>query len=232
MSNVSIPKLIGIFAITTLIFVSGFFFARFLTDSKLGDLDSAVQDISLQTASIETEYNLLLENPCSYGGFNRLTASLDELGEKLVFNKAQKRQDADRINSIKNNYFLLETRHLLFVQKLNKECGTNYTPLLYFYSEAGDCEICDAQGIVLSEIKKTHPETMIYSFDMNTDYSLVNTIKAIYDIKTAPSLVINDTLYDSFMTQEDLEKVLAKFTVTNAGTNQTQACNVSNSTVA
>lgn len=231
MSNVSVPKLLGIFAITTLIFLSGFMFANFLTESKYGGLDQAISDVSLQTASIETEYNLLLENPCSYGGFSRLTASLDALGEKLVFNKAQKQQDQARINSIRNNYFLLETRHWLFVQKLNKECRTNYTTILYFYSEK-NCDTCEAQGIVLSEIKKTYPDIMIYSFDIDTDYSLVNTVKAIYDIKTAPSLVINGKLYEEFLIQADLEKILGT-PKTNETTNSNQtASNSSNNTVA
>lgn len=231
MHEISYGKLLGVFAMTTLLFLSGFMFSKYLTEAKFGDLEQATQDIALQTASIETEYNLLLENPCSYGGFSKLTASLDELGERLVFNKAQKNQDTDRINSIKNNYFLLETRHWLFVQKLNKECGANYTPILYFYSEAGDCGVCEAQGIVLSEIKKTNPETMIYSFDINSDYSLVNTIKAIYNIKTAPSIVINGTVYNELLTQEDVEKILAKQDLA-IGQNQTETCNSSNSTVA
>jgi glutaredoxin len=231
MSSVSVPKLIGIFAITTLIFLSGFMFAKFLTESKLSDLEQAVNDVSLQTASIETEYNLLLENPCSYGGFSRLTASLDALGEKLVFNKAQKQQDQTRIDSIKNNYFLLETRHWMFVQKLNSECHTNYTTILYFYSEE-KCSTCEAQGIVLSEIKKAYPYIMIYSFDMGTDYSLVNAIKEINNVTTAPSLVINGKLYGKFLTQEDLEKILgAPKTNTTINQNQTTS-NSSNNTVA
>ncbi len=232
MHSVSPLKLLGIFAITTLIFLSGFMLSKSLTGSKLGDLEQAVNDITLQTASIETEYNLLLENPCSFGGFNRLTASLDELAGKLLFNNAREQQTQTRLNSIKQNYFLLETRHWLFVQKLNKECGTNYTPMLYFYSDQGDCDNCEAQGIVLSEIKKTHPDAMIYSFDTNADYSLVSTIKAIYNITTAPSVVINNTLYDKFLTQEDIEKILGKLNTNATTQNQPEACNSSNSTVA
>jgi len=210
MREVSTPKLIGIFAITTLIFLSGFMFARFLTDTKLSDLDNSINDIALQTASVETEYNLLLENPCIYGGFAKLTSSLGEFTDKLVFNDAQRQQNQDKIESIKDNYFLLETRHWIFVQKLNSECKTNFTPILYFYSDAGDCEVCKAQGIVLSTIKQDHPDTMIYSFDVNTDYSLVGTIKQIYGVKAVPSIVINDKLYGQFMNQDDIEKILKR----------------------
>jgi hypothetical protein len=232
MRSVSPLTLLGVFAITTLIFLSGFMFANFLTESKLGGLDQAISDISLQTASVETEYSLMLENPCTFGGFSRLTASLDALAEKLLFNNMKSQQTQTHFMSIKQNYFLLETRHWIFVQKLNKECKTNYTTILYFYSDLGDCANCEAQGIVLSEVKKTYPSAMIYSYDINTDYSLVTTIKAIYNVTTAPSLVINGKIYDKFMTQDDIENVLGKVSTKAINQNQTVACNSSNSTVA
>ncbi|MEM4247930.1 MAG: hypothetical protein QXH80_01570, partial [Candidatus Nanoarchaeia archaeon] len=78
------------------------------------------------------------------------------------------------------------------------------------YSDSGDCDICKPQGIVLSAIKQEHPNTMIYSFDINADYSLTNTIKDIYGIKSAPSIVIGDKVYSEFLNQEKLEKLLDK----------------------
>jgi hypothetical protein len=217
MREINVGKMISIFAITTLIFLAEFLFAGYLTDAKLSGLEQTVSDISLQTASVETEYNLLLANPCSYAGFSTLTASLDLLANKLVFNTAQQQQNQNRIESIKQNYFLLETRHWLFVQKLNSECKTNFIPVLFFYSDKGDCEVCKAQGIVLSAIKESHPEVMIYSFDTNTDYSLVNTLKEIYGVKSAPSLVIDGKLYSEFLNQDDLGKILERQEMNNTG---------------
>lgn len=210
MREINFGKMISIFAITTLIFLLGFLLAGSLTESKLSDLEQTVSDVSLQAASVETEYNLLLENPCNYRGFSRLTASLDALAERLVFNEAQKQSNNDRIESIKQNYFLLETRHWLFIQKLNSECGTNYVPILFFYSDLGDCDICKPQGIVLSAIKDEYPNTMIYSFDTNTDYSLTDTLKEIFNVNSVPSIVIDDTLYTEFLNQDKLEKILEK----------------------
>jgi thiol-disulfide isomerase/thioredoxin len=199
-----------VFAITTLIFLSGFLLADFLADLKYNKLNEMLNDLSFQTASTEIEHNLLLENPCSYKGFNKLTADLETLGEKLIFNEAKD----SKTNSLKNNYFLYEIKHWLFVKKLIAECNANYTAILYFYATT-DCDLCEAQGIVLSEVKKTHKNILIYSFDINSDYSLINILKEIYDVKTAPSVIINDKLYENFLTQEDLEKILFQAKLSN-----------------
>jgi hypothetical protein len=70
---------------------------------------------------------------------------------------------------------------------------------------------------VLSAIKESHPEVMIYSFDTNTDYSLVNTLKEIYGVKSAPSLVIDGKLYSEFLNQDDLGKILERQEMNNTG---------------
>jgi len=201
-------KILVVFGLSTLLFVSGFLLSDFLTNKKISYIDSALSDISLQTASLETEYAFLLEHPCSYAGFNKLTASLDELGNKLVFSSDDKSNSGTRVESAKQNYYLLEVKHMIFAEKINKECGTNYTTILYFYSDKGDCNTCKAQGIVLTNIKKTNPDTMIYSFDINSDFSLISTLKELYQIKTAPTLIINGKLYTGLQDQKTLLAIL------------------------
>ncbi|MFH0869388.1 MAG: hypothetical protein V1839_04130, partial [archaeon] len=197
-----------VFGISTLLFASGFLLSDFLSNKKISYVDQALSDISMQTASLETEYALLLENPCTYTGFNKLASGLDELGGKLVFSSDEQSLSAEKINSIKQQYFLLEVKHLLFTKKANRECGANYTTILYFYSDKGDCEICRAQGIVLTNIKQMNPNAMIYSFDTNLDFSLVSTLKEIYRVKTAPTLVVNEKTYEGLLDQRTVLALL------------------------
>jgi len=210
-------RVVIVFGMSTLLFISGFLLSDFLSNKKVNSIDESLNDVSIQTASLETEYAFLLENPCSYVGLNKLAADLDALGKKMVFSEEQAATYGGKISNTKQQYFLLELKHLLFVKKINRECSPNYSTVLYFYSDKGDCDICKVQGVVLSNIKELDPNVMIYSFDINSDFSTVNMLKEFYQVKTAPTLVINDKAYEGLYDQLTMQAILKKHVNSTGG---------------
>ena len=97
----------------------------------------------------------------------------------------------------------------LLVGKINEKCGIKPITIMYFYSNAGDCDDCKREGYVLTKLREEFPEIRIYSFDYNLDLSVVKTMKSIYGIKnTLPALVIWDEAYYGFKSPEDIEKII------------------------
>ena len=81
--------------------------------------------------------------------------------------------------------------------------------IIYFYSNTGACPDCQKEGYVLTRMKEKYPELRVYSFDYNLQLSAVDSLKAIYRVKSAlPALVIEDNTYTGYKSIEDLEALL------------------------
>jgi hypothetical protein len=198
-----------VFVISTILFFSGFVFGVYVTDFKLGSLEEMQQDLNLETASLETEFDLLFENPCEVSGFSSLTGKLEDLGSKLIFSDDQ--EDLKRVSVIKGNYYLLEAKHMMLVNKLNQDCNTDYIPILFFYRTEEPCLNCEVQGNVLDNIKTLYPdEVMIYSFDVDASFSLVETLKQVYKVPEVMNsvVVVNEKVYVGIVDQDELVEIL------------------------
>ena len=113
-----------------------------------------------------------------------------------------------RVLSLKEYYSLLEIRHWLLLRLAKDRCGTGYDLVLYFYSNLGDCDTCEQQGSVLSTLHKKYPRLNIYSFDINIPNPALQTVKSIFGITQAPTLVVNSKVIDGFRNKNQLEELL------------------------
>jgi hypothetical protein len=114
---------------------------------------------------------------------------------------------------LKNTYSLLELRHWLFTIRTNQDCKINQVPILYFYSNEGDCPKCKEQGYTLTYLRKKYPDLRIYSFDIRTQNPALNTIKRIHSVNETPTLILPDRV-SGFITTDDLEPLLQSYNLT------------------
>ena len=202
-------KFLAVFASTTLIFLIGLVIGNKIGDAKLSKVDTLEQDLRTDTIAMELQYLLLAEDPCSSVNSTTLTEELYEIGSKLDFMEqrlGKKNQDVIRL---KNYYSLLEIRHWLFMKKQQKECNTDNTLVLYFYSNLGDCDRCEEQGFVLNYLRKKYPAVNVYSFDININNIAMDTIKTMFNVKKAPTIVINENILEGFNNLEYLETFIS-----------------------
>ena len=95
---------------------------------------------------------------------------------------------------------------LAITEAINEKCGFNYTTILYFYSNKGDCPKCESQAFVLGHLKEKYEGIFLYSFDINMDNAALNTIKQIYNVgNETPSLVVNEKRLSGFKDLGELE---------------------------
>ncbi|MEM3373887.1 MAG: hypothetical protein QXE31_01570 [Candidatus Woesearchaeota archaeon] len=200
-------KLLAVFAITTLIFILGIIVGNHLTNKKIEKINLIEKNIKTNIDATELQYLILTENPCN-ADVEFITKDLEELGSKITYMENMLGYNNKEVLQLKNDYSLIQIKHYLFLKKISKECNESYNFIIYFYSNKGDCPKCEQQGFILDYLKKKYTNLMIYAFDINNDNTALETIKKINKIEKTPGLIINNKVYQEFMSLEDIEKIL------------------------
>ena len=90
-----------VFVITTLIFLVGIWMGQLLSDFKFGNLEDAQMDLRTQTATLETQYLLIAQNPCLLLDSDKLGEELYEMGEKLGYMEENYGEDSKDVARLK-----------------------------------------------------------------------------------------------------------------------------------
>ena len=206
--NIPKSKFLAAFFITAFIFLLIIVTNNYFNDVKLNKLNSIYNDIRIDALNAEIQYAIISENPCLGLNFEPISNELSELGNKLTSMENQLGKKNKQVLDLKKYYSVLEIRQWLFVKKASNDCDENATPILFFYSNEEDCDVCESQGFVLNYIRKSIPNVYIYSFDVNLDSTAVETLKLSYNITTTPSLLINEITYAGFRDSDEVLGIL------------------------
>ena len=209
--KISKKKVISVLILTIIIFSLGIFIGNNNTNNKLSKVVDLNEDLQLQTASIEVEYDILKDNLCLDNNPLFLTEELFELSRKVEFMENTLGYDNSKIKQLKEKYFILEAKHWLLAKKrintcFNQTISLNNTIILYFYSNKGDCPNCAQQGTVITYLHNIYNNMKVYSFDIKSNSPAIRTIKKIYKIdeKKVPTLIINDEVHQGYLNADDL----------------------------
>ncbi len=185
-------KYVLVLALTLLVFFFGLLLGNYLTERKAAALNDIEENLRIQTSAAELQYLLLLQQPCKYINGTPLANELYSISEKVDYMEAQRGAGDKDVERLKNTYSILELRDWLFTIRTNEQCGLTQVPVLYFYSNAGDCPTCKEQGYVLTYLRKKYPSLRVYAFDMTTANPALDTLKAINKVEAAPVLIFPD----------------------------------------
>jgi hypothetical protein len=184
----------------------------YLNDVRVQNLSAIEDQIAIDTLSIDTQFSLLEAAPCDTATSSAVSiTSLADLGSRLSTAEAQLGSDNPQVVRLKAQYSLLEIRDYLITKAFAKACGTKPVTVLYFYSNAGDCDDCDKAGYALSYLRSQYPALRVYSFDYHLDLGALRTLISITKVPdTFPAFVINGVPSHGFTNLEDLEKRFPK----------------------
>ena len=203
-----IHQYVAALAIATLLFFGGLWFGNHLSEKKLDVIDTLGRNLQLATLGSELQYELLAHEPCSAVNASSLIDELFRIGTRLDFMESELGVNDPQVLELKEYYHLLEIRHWLLMRKVQNECSLNTHFILYFYSNAGDCERCDEQGSVLTYLHRKYQDLNIYSFDIHIDNPALVTVRELYGVEEAPTLVVDGTKVESFKTSQEIEELL------------------------
>ena len=197
----------AVLTITVLVFVMGILLGNLLNQHKIDAIADITEELRFNTMSSELEFALLTANPCSVTDLQFLRDDLREISSKVEYMENQLGSSNKAVLELKNHYSIVQIRHWLLMNKIRKECQAETIPIIYFYSNEGDCDECTVQGYILSHLRKNEP-VAVYSVDANLNNKAVQTLKKVYDVNATPTLIIDDIVYPNFMSMDDLTAII------------------------
>jgi hypothetical protein len=200
--------------ITFLIIGTIAYAVSYLNGQRVAQLNEIENQLSTDTLSVETQYTLLANAPCSDFTSTSTTEStslsqeVSDLGDKLAYAEDRLGATDPQVLQLKDQYTLLEIRDYLLTKQLSTTCHITPTVVLYFYSNVpNECINCDRAGVALSYLRQTYPRLRVYSFDYHLNLAALNTLKSLEKVQQPfPAFVIDGKQYNGFTSLEDFEK--------------------------
>ncbi|MFZ2303262.1 MAG: hypothetical protein WAV98_00540 [Minisyncoccia bacterium] len=209
-TKIETKKYIYAFIITSLVFFGALIVSNKFSTQRIAEIKTIEDNISMHILASETQFALLKDFSCkAIDHGTAFSEELSTLAQKLSYMEDDLGTNNSEVISVKKYYSLLQVKDYLLIKQVKEKCGTKPITVIYFYSNAGDCEDCVKEGYVLTKLREEFPELRIYAFDYNLDLSVVKTMKSLYGVRnTLPALVIWDENYYGFKTTEDIEKII------------------------
>lgn len=205
-NNIDWKKYLIVLLITTGLFFTAIYLSNYFGDKKINQLKTIQDQIAIDILSSETQFSLLSELSCKNISDSVFSSELAELGNKLEWSQ-ENLGSAPEVSYLKKYYSLLQIKDYLLAKRISARCGVKSAFILYFYTTAVNCTLCQEESLVLSTLRVKYPELRVYSFDYSTDLSAVTSMLQIYKIKDTvlPAMVIDDEVLTGLHNLEDLE---------------------------
>jgi hypothetical protein len=207
--------------ITIALFFLGFFFGFVMDLKRVDYFDKVSSAQQLNIRSLQLQYELLkgdaFQDRCSAFKFmfDKFILELENNRVRLDQYSKQSQVITEDFDSLKREYILSQI-NFWYISRNFKESCTNtsdFVTVLYFFSDDQKCPMCGDQGTVLNYYKSVLKQNLlIFSFDETfaDKESLITMLEQIYDVKSYPTLVINNKAYSGYMDKENLTQVLCK----------------------
>ena len=162
MVKIDWKKYFIVFLITVGLFLTASYISNYFGNKKIDQIKTIQDKIAIDILSSETQFSLLSEQSCNNISDSVFSGELDELGSKLEWGQ-QNLGNADELAYLKKYYSLLEIKDYLLSKKISQQCKVKSAFILYFYTTAENCTVCERESLVLSSCDK-YPELRVYSF--------------------------------------------------------------------
>ncbi len=197
------------FIITVSIFVTVIYLSNFFTTKKIESVQEMEDKMFTDILSLETQFDLLEDLICEdISEKSILSDQIPGIARKLSFMESHLGSDNEKVKKLKRRYSLLQIKDLILMKKIAKKCELKPIFILYFYSnDKKECNSCKKQGYVLQELLSRHENLRVYSFDLDLNLSLVNTLLKIHNVKNKfqiPILIIENKVLNGFQDIEDI----------------------------
>lgn len=211
MVKIDWKKYLIVFLITIGLFLTASYISSYFGNKKIDQLKVIQDKIAIDILSSETQFSLLSELSCKNITDSVFTGELGELGSKLEWGQ-ENLGNEEELNYLRKYYSLLQIKDYLLSKKVSERCNTKSAFILYFYTTAENCSVCEREGLVLSSLRDKYPELRVYSFDYSIDLSAVKAMLQIYKIKDTelPAMVLDDEVLTGFHSMEELDARIQK----------------------
>lgn len=182
------------FLIGTAIFLLGFAISYSIAYLEFQRVASLQGPLSYDIFQDKLQFSLLGKDICSEETYKEVSDDLAFQGRIIgILEERMGKEDKDVLFR-KKFYTLILLEHLELINMINKECDKEINTILFFYSnEKEDIEASEYVGDILGILYEKNKDNMfIYSFDMNLDSKLIQSLKQKYEVSAPMKIIVNE----------------------------------------
>jgi hypothetical protein len=197
------------FIIGTLIFISGFL----ITNQIVYKQEAKVLEENLNSFyslfELGVERDLFSKDVCSITFTEKAEQSF-YFHRKLITDLEESLgKDDKKVLLQKKIYNIAQAQHYIIKSYQNKNCGENYTLILFFYSnEEEKLKASEKIGAMLDSIVYGNPDVIVYAFDVSVENEFVKKLAEKYSVSEVPSVVVNERTYSNLLNVNDINFLL------------------------
>ncbi len=204
-------KYLATFGFTTLIFIIGVLIGLQFSDYTTYKFQSEQESLKIQLLSADLKNELFKDIQCDLK-WSSIWDDKVALGNRIENLEKSQGQDDPNLLIQKEFYQLIQIRTWLLLKDFKKECNTNQSIILFFYTNNEDKpvekDLSEKQGLILDELYTRYPDRIaIFAFEININNSALNALKSIYNVSKSPTLIIDERYYEGLISSKELENI-------------------------
>ncbi|WP_414837994.1 hypothetical protein ACK3SF_01180 [Candidatus Nanosalina sp. VS9-1] len=187
--------------LTITIFTLGVLFSNFVDDTRYNSLQNEIQQDNVELESKQLQLNYIRSgnvDSCQgleaglqdiVANYNNRLGNLQDYEENSFFR-------SDDFESMKNLYVLSGLRYWMFADELQDKCDYNVDTVLYFTTQIGDADECDACGYTgeqLSFLKQKYgDQLLVFTVPTELEDGMIDILERQYNITEVPTVIVNE----------------------------------------
>ena len=190
-------------------FAAGLLLGKTLSYMVYKDIVGLTWEIKNTLFDFETAFEILEKNPCNKKELDILTLKIYRIGKELEHLEKEWGYKDKRVLELKKYYNLLLIRLYFLTEKMKRECGFNYTTILFFYSNKKEyLDVSVKQGKYLDYIVYKYGPKNVKVFAIEAFLTNLTSVKLLFNhfnCTKIPCLIINGKKYEGLL---DVKKLL------------------------
>jgi len=204
-------------AVTLVIFLTGVFVGYLLDSYRVEDIRNEYKEMEIKSndARLQSLYYLMFKNTTDNFCNSAISENL-KFSDK-VYAEGLRIEQYEKVNKLapflitdKKRYVLLKLQFWLNSIELKRNCDTDYTNLVYFYSHYNSSIQQDVQSAVLLDLKnRCGRDMMLIPLPVDLNITTINIIKRQYNITKTPTILIDERIkLEGLQKKSEIEKYL------------------------
>jgi hypothetical protein len=199
------------FIIATIIFILGFAITYSVAFLEFQRVSSQQAPLSYEIFQDKIQLSLFNKDICAEETYIEVSQDLAFQGSIIGDLEEKMGKDHEGVLFRKKFYTLILLEHLELINTINEECDKEINTILFFYSnEKEDLEAAEDIGGILGVLHQRNKDDLfIYSFDMNLDSELIDSLNEKYDVSAPMKIILNeDKSFATLNSINDIEPLL------------------------
>ncbi len=202
------------FSVTALILIIGIFIGWQFTNYKFKNFQYEQEKLNLLIIGLDLKETIINEPGCDLD-IDRLMEDKVRVGGDVGLLEERLGKENKDVLLKKEFYQLVEVKTILLLNKISEECDLKYNIILFFYSnDEGDrleYKQSQDQGYILDNLYSRNKDKIaVFSFDINNKNPALILFRDKYNVKKAPTMVINGKIYEGMRGLTELESFIKK----------------------